>query len=137
MNLTAAITIGISIAGLIGGIVIKVSSLSMKFGQTTQRLDANEERDMEERAKIREKFVKLYQKTNDHETRLSSVGVQLDLIKRSVEEERAEIREKLNGLSEKTSKHDMLLSSLVEKIDGIKEDTREIKDALQKDKRGA
>ena len=132
MNLTTAITIGISIAGFIGGIVIKVSSLSMKFGQTTQRLDANEER-----AKIREKFVKLYQKTNDHETRLSSANVQLDLIKRSVEEERAEIREKLNGLSEKTSKHDMLLSSLVEKIDGIKEDTREIKDALQKDKRGA
>ena len=92
---------------------------------------------MEERAKVRDKFVKLYQKTNEHETKLSSIGVQMDIIKRNIEDERVEIREKLNGLSEKTSKHDMLLSSLVEKIDGIKEDTREIKDALQKSNGGA
>lgn len=137
MNATTAITVGISIAGFIIGIIIKVAGLSTKFGQMTQQLESNEMRDVEERSKVREKFVKLYQKTNEHETKLSSIGVQMDIIKRNIEDERVEIREKLNGLSEKTSKHDMLLSSLVEKIDGIKEDTREIKDALQKSNGGA
>ena len=42
MNATTAITVGISIAGFIIGIIIKVAGRSTKFGQMTQKLESNE-----------------------------------------------------------------------------------------------
>jgi hypothetical protein len=95
MNLGGAITIGITIAGFVGGVIIKIADISIQLGRILQRVNTNEERDREERAKAREKFSDLYSRSSSHES---------------------------------------LLAVLVEKIDGIKEDTKDIKDALKKEK---
>lgn len=81
MNLGGAITVGISIAGFVGGTIITVADLSIKLGRILQRVNANEERDKEERAKAREKFAELYTRSSSHESLLAVLVEKIDGIK--------------------------------------------------------
>lgn len=81
MNVIQGITFGITCAGFALGLVIKVASLSMKFGQMTQSMESNKERDKEEREKVREKFAELYTRTSTHDSLIAVLVEKIDGIK--------------------------------------------------------
>lgn len=60
MNIYMVIGLGIIIAGFIGGIITSVAKLAVKTGQIMEKLQTNEKRDDEERAKSSAKFSELY-----------------------------------------------------------------------------
>ena len=60
MNIYTAIGLGITIAGFIGGIITAVAKLAVKTGRVIEKLQANENRDDEERSKTSAKFSELY-----------------------------------------------------------------------------
>ena len=97
MNVVTAITIGISIAGFIGGIVIKVADVSLKLGRLTQQVEQNEKRDTEERGHASAKFSELYNRTADHSASISSLSVSI----KSLTEATSRIENKLDRLIEK------------------------------------
>lgn len=67
MDLVAIISICITVAGFLGGIVVTVSKLANKFGSLETRFEKNEERDIEERAKSSVKFGELYSLVHKNE----------------------------------------------------------------------
>ena len=60
MNIYTSICLGITIAGFIGGIIARVADLSTRYGRLTEKMETNEKRDEEERAKSSVKFSELY-----------------------------------------------------------------------------
>lgn len=54
------ITLGITIAGFIGGIITAVAKLATKTGRIMERVENNERRDNEEREKINANLNELY-----------------------------------------------------------------------------
>lgn len=73
MGIAAAITLGITIAGFAGGIIIKVSDLSIKFGKLTQTVEQSMERDREDRDQNNNRFNELYTRTNAHESSIAAL----------------------------------------------------------------
>lgn len=73
MSITAAITLGITIAGFVGGIVSAVSKLAAKVGRIMEKLEENERRDTEERGKTSEKFAELYNRVGATESNINAL----------------------------------------------------------------
>lgn len=97
MNLVTAITLGISIAGFIGGIIIKIAGLSMKMGKLTQQVEQNEKRDDEERSHNSAKFSELYNRTADHSANIQALQVSISTLAETTNR----IEAKLDRLIEK------------------------------------
>ena len=72
MNITAIITISISLAGFIGGVVTALVKLGIKTGRLMERLESNEKRDKEERDKIGANLSELYGRMNAAECDIRS-----------------------------------------------------------------
>ena len=72
MGIITAITLGITIAGFIGGVVTALVKLGMKTGRLMERLEQNEKRDTEEREKIGVNFTELYGRMNAAECDIRS-----------------------------------------------------------------
>lgn len=68
MNVYTSISIAIAIAGFIAGIIAKVADLSAKYGRLTEKMETNEKRDDEERAKASVKFSELYNRISTNES---------------------------------------------------------------------
>lgn len=79
-GIITGITLGITIAGFIIGIIKTTSGISVDFGKMKQRLDNNEARDTEERAHASTKFSELYTRTSEHEAALSKLTTKVDNI---------------------------------------------------------
>jgi hypothetical protein len=97
MNIGAAITLGISIAGFIGGVIIKVADLSIKFGRLKEKVEQNETRDAEERQHSSQKFSELYNRTADHAGNIQALQVSIS----TLAETTSRIEAKLDRLIEK------------------------------------
>lgn len=74
MNISAIITISISLAGFIGGVVTALVKLGMKTGRLMEQLENNEKRDAEERAKIDANITELYGRMNAAECDVKAQG---------------------------------------------------------------
>lgn len=68
MSIYTSICLGITIAGFIGGIITAVAKLALKTGRLMERVDTNEKRDDEERAKASVKFSELYNRVGANES---------------------------------------------------------------------
>lgn len=77
MNIGAIITLGITIAGFVGGVIAALVKLGASMGRTMERLESNEKRDTEERAKISANFTELYGRMNSAECDIRSQGTEL------------------------------------------------------------
>ncbi|MBP5444062.1 MAG: hypothetical protein J6Y60_12570 [Treponema sp.] len=71
MTVPAGITLGITIATFILGIIYKLIDLSVKYGRFSRQMEDNERRDQEERDKAAKKFDELFNSRNNHETSLA------------------------------------------------------------------
>lgn len=102
MDPIALIGISITVAGFIGGIVIKLCTLAGKFGALETRFSNNESRDTEERAKSSVKFSELY-----------SMVHKLEASQEKVKADQQNILEKVDDIKEQNkrleNKIDMLL----------------------------
>jgi hypothetical protein len=72
MNVYTSISICITIAGFIGGVVTALVKLGMKTGRLMERLERNEKRDAEEREKIAANFSELFGRMNAAECDIRS-----------------------------------------------------------------
>ena len=68
MNIYASVSLGIAIAGFIGGIITAVAKLAIKTGRLMERVDQNETRDGEEREKVEANFKELFARMNTTES---------------------------------------------------------------------
>lgn len=73
MNIYTSITLGIAIAGFIGGILAKVADLSTKYGRIVEKMETNEKRDDEERTKSSAKFSELYNRMSANESNVNAL----------------------------------------------------------------
>ena len=73
MNMYTAISLGITIAGFIGGIIVKVADLSSKYGHLQEKVKNNEDRDIEERQKAGAKFTELYNRMSANESSVNAL----------------------------------------------------------------
>ena len=73
MNIYTAISLGIAIAGFIGGVVVKVADLSSKYGRLQENVKNNENRDTEERQKTGAKFAELYNRMSANESSVNAL----------------------------------------------------------------
>ena len=73
MNMYTAISLGITIAGFIGGIVVKVADLSSKYGHLQEKVKNNEDRDTEDRQKTSAKFTELYNRMSANESSVNAL----------------------------------------------------------------
>ena len=80
MNIYTAISLGIAIAGFIGGIIAKVADLSTKYGRLTEKMEINEKRDEEERAKSSVKFSELYNRMSTTESNAKETQAKVDVL---------------------------------------------------------
>lgn len=96
---TTIISISITIAGFIFGIIGSVFRLSVEYGRLKKTVEANENRDKEEREKTREKFSKLYATTNSHESTIAKLSNDISNTKQTL----LRIESKLDRLIEKDS----------------------------------
>lgn len=74
MSITAAITLGITIAGFVGGITSAVAKLASKVGRIMEKLEFNEKRDTEERGKTSENFAELYNRVGVTESNINALS---------------------------------------------------------------
>ena len=72
MSISAIITLSITIAGFIGGVVTALVKLGTKTGRLMERLEQNEKRDAEEREKIGVNFTELFGRMNAAECDIRS-----------------------------------------------------------------
>lgn len=84
MNI-AVITVGISIATFLLGIIYKLGDLSMKFGRMAKTIEANDERDAEERRRNSAKFSEIYSDRNRHETAIARLDTTITNIDTKLE----------------------------------------------------
>ena len=73
VNIYTSITLGIGIAGFIGGIIVKVAGLSIQYGRLCEKMELNEKRDDEERAKSSVKFSELYNRISANESNTNAI----------------------------------------------------------------
>ena len=73
MNIYTVISLGLAIAGFIGGIIVKVADLSSKYGRLQEKVKNNEDRDTEERQKAGVKFAELYNRMSANESSVNAL----------------------------------------------------------------
>lgn len=78
MNVYTIITLSITIAGFIGGVVTALVKLGTKTGRLMERLEQNEKRDAEEREKIGVNFTELYGRMNAVECDVKAQGTSIN-----------------------------------------------------------
>ena len=78
MNIYTSISLGIAIAGFIGGIITAVARLAINTGRLMERLESNEKRDTEEREKIGVNFTELYGRMNAVECDVKAQGTSIN-----------------------------------------------------------
>ena len=78
MNIYTSISLGIAIAGFIGGIITAIAKLATKTGRLMERLEQNEKRDAEEREKIGVNFTELYGRMNAVECDVKAQGTSIN-----------------------------------------------------------
>ena len=78
MNVYTSITLGIAIAGFIGGIVNAVAKLAVRTGRLMERVQQNEMRDNEERGKTEANFQELYGRMNAVEGDVKAQGTAIN-----------------------------------------------------------
>lgn len=96
-NAVTVISISITVAGFIFGIIGSVFRLSVEYGRLKKTVEANELRDKEEREKTRDKFSKLYATTNSHESTLAALKNNVSNLQQTC----SRIESKLDRLIEK------------------------------------
>ena len=97
MNTVQFISIGISVAGFVIGIITTIAKLSSNFGKLESKVMFNEERDKEERTKSSMKFAELYNRTATNEGDVKELNSKVDNLSVTV----ARIEAKLDKLIEK------------------------------------
>lgn len=97
MNTVQVISIGISVAGFVIGIITTIAKLSSNFGKLESKVMFNEERDKEERTKSSMKFAELYNRTATNEGDVKELNSKVDNLSVTV----ARIELKLDKLIEK------------------------------------
>lgn len=120
MNTAAAITLGISIATFLLGIIYKLGDLSMKFGRMTRTLETNEERDAEERRKNSAKFTELYNGRNSHESDIT----RLDTTMRNIDT-------KLEKVDGKLDRNEQSVTRLEAVMQGVAESMRKLETGMR------
>ena len=85
MTAGAAITLGITVASFILGIIYKLIDLSVRFGRFSRQMEDNEKRDNEEREKATRKFEELYNARNRHESSLTRLDTTIQSINSNLE----------------------------------------------------
>ena len=85
MGIPAAITLSITIATFLLGIIYKIISLSVNIGKLTKTVEANEQRDVEERKANAEKFAELYNYRNKHESQITKLDTTINNININLE----------------------------------------------------
>lgn len=115
MNTAAAITLGISIATFLLGIMYKLIDLSVKYGRLTRTLEANEERDAEERRKNAAKFTELYNGRNSHEAAIT----RLDTTMRNIDA-------KLEKVDAKLDRNEQIVTRLEAVMQGVADSVRKM-----------
>lgn len=80
MNIYTAISLGIAIAGFISGIIAKIANLSTKYGRIAEKMETNEKRDEEERAKNNVKFNELYNRMSANESNAKETQAKVDVL---------------------------------------------------------
>lgn len=98
MNIGAAITLGIGIAGFVAGILWKVADLSVNFGKLSQRIEQNAERAKEDRVVNAAKFDELDAKTSSHESSIAALTTSVNALTNTC----SRIESKLDRLIEKS-----------------------------------
>ncbi len=96
MNVPAMITLGITIASFMLGIIYKLIDLSVRFGRFSRQLEENERRDLEEREKSARKFEELFRDRNRHDSSL------------------ARLEESIRGITSSLAKIDSKLDRIME-----------------------
>jgi hypothetical protein len=74
MNIYTSISLGIAIAGFIGGIITAVAKLATNTGRLMERLENNEKRDDEQRTKLDANITELYARMNAAEGDVKAQG---------------------------------------------------------------
>ena len=85
MNVPAGITLRITIATFVLGIIYKLIDLSVKYGRFARQMEDNEKRDMEEREKSAKKFDELFNSRNSHENSLTRLDTRFSNIDEKLE----------------------------------------------------
>ena len=85
MSTGAAITLGITIAGFLGGILWKVVEVAVKNGKLQQRLDTMEAQQEKTDAKNSAKFEKLYNLVNVHGSAIDVLTSVINTVKDTTE----------------------------------------------------
>ena len=93
MSIGASITLGITIAGFIAGILWKVADLSGKFGKLTEQIQQNSARAAEDRTKLEQ----IEQKVTTHESSIAALYSAVDSITKTCDR----IESKLDRLIER------------------------------------
>ena len=78
MYIYTTISLCIAIAGFIGGVIAALVKLGASVGRLMERLESNEKRDTEERAKIEANFSELYGRMNATECEVKSQGTAIN-----------------------------------------------------------
>lgn len=74
------ISIGISIAGFVGGMIATVAKLSAQYSKLRENVKFNEERDKEERSKNSVKFAELYNRMSTNEGNVKELNTKVDML---------------------------------------------------------
>lgn len=119
MNTAAGITLGISVATFLLGIMYKLVDLSVKFGRMARTLEANDERDAEERRKSAAKFTELYNGRNSHEAAIT----RLDTTMRNIDS-------KLEKVDAKLDRNEQSVTRLEAVMQGVADSMRKMESRL-------
>lgn len=112
MTVQMGITLGISITTFLLGIMYKLIDLSVKYGRLTRTLEANEERDAEERRKNAAKFTELYNGRNSHETAIA----RLDTTMRNIDAKLEKVDAKLDRNEQSVTRLEALIHGLADSM---------------------
>lgn len=112
MTATMAITLGISIATFLLGIIYKLGDLSVKFGRMSKTLETNDERDAEERRKNAAKFTELYNGRNSHEAAIT----RLDTTMRNVDAKLEKVDAKLDHTEQSVMRLEAVMQGVAESL---------------------
>lgn len=73
MNIYTAISLGLAIAGFVGGILTAIFKLAIKTGRLLERFNTHEKRDDEEREKNHRNFDEIYTRMRGTESDVTAV----------------------------------------------------------------
>ena len=80
MNIYTSISLGIAIAGFIGGVVVKVADLSSKYGRLQEKVKNKEDLDTEERQKENGKIAELDTRMGENKSSVNTLQTNVNNI---------------------------------------------------------